>query len=260
MTGSPTLFHLQPVEVRQKILLSWSQSSLQTFRGAARSIRQLCTSTWLRSTDIIGPVLSFPRAPIHGEPGKGYDFEFLQFNSDRQDDRVLETDIVIIGSGCGGGVCAKNLAEAGLRVIVTEKGRYWPPEYLPMSEKDGGYHLFDSGGVIASDDASVSMISGSTWGGGGTVNWSASLQTQAFVREEWAREGLSFFTSSAFQTSLDRVCQRMGVSTKYIEHNVNNQILAEGARKLGYGHVDVPQNTGGKKHYCGYCTLGCGAY
>ena len=51
----------------------------------------------------------------------------------------------------------------------------------------------------------------------------------------------------------------MGVSTKHVEHNRNNQILAEGARKLGYSHKAVPQNTGGNKHHCGYCTLGCGA-
>lgn len=51
----------------------------------------------------------------------------------------------------------------------------------------------------------------------------------------------------------------MGVSTKYIEHNENNRILLEGSRKLGYSAKEVPQNTGGNKHYCGYCTLGCGA-
>jgi choline dehydrogenase-like flavoprotein len=51
----------------------------------------------------------------------------------------------------------------------------------------------------------------------------------------------------------------MGVSTEYVEHNINNSTLSEGARKLGYSHKMVPQNTGGNKHYCGYCTLGCGA-
>ena len=128
-----------------------------------------------------------------------------------------------------------------------------------MSEKDAGPHLFANGAAESSDDGSIACISGSVWGGGGTINWSASLQTQGFVRNEWADEGLRFFTSSAYQECLDRVCDRMGVSTRYVEHNINNQTLVEGARKLGYRHKDVPQNTGGKKHYCGYCTLGCGA-
>jgi choline dehydrogenase-like flavoprotein len=33
----------------------------------------------------------------------------------------------------------------------------------------------------------------------------------------------------------------------------------EGARRLGMTYKPVPQNTGGKEHFCGHCTLGCGA-
>lgn len=167
--------------------------------------------------------------------------------------------MVIVGSGCGGGVCAKNLAEAGHRVMVVEKAYHWPTEHLPMTERDAGIHLFANGGIESSDDSSIAVIAGQAWGGGGTINWSASLQTQAFVRREWADKGLSFFTSSDFQDSLDRVCHRMGVSTEFVEHNKNNEALYEGARKLGYSRKEVPQNTGGNKHFCGYCTLGCGA-
>lgn len=203
-------------------------------------------------------MLGFPKAPVHGKPGKGFDFEFIQFPPG-DEPVILETDVVIVGSGCGGGVCAKNLAEAGNRVIVVEKAYHYPPEYLPMSEADAGVHLFMNGGVDISDDNSTVIIAGRAWGGGGTINWSASLQTQQYVRQEWADAGLPFFTSSAFQDSLDRICHRMGVSTDHIEHSSTNQMLHEGARKLGYSARLVPQNTGGNKHYCGYCTLGCGA-
>ena len=51
----------------------------------------------------------------------------------------------------------------------------------------------------------------------------------------------------------------MGVSTDYIQHNQTNQMLLNGARKLGYAHSVVPQNTGGKEHSCGHCTFGCGS-
>ena len=215
-------------------------------------------SAWARTSSTLGPVLGFPRAPVHGKPGKGFDYEFIQLPPSAEPE-TLETDVLIVGSGCGGAVCAKNLAAAGHRVMVVEKGYHWAPEHLPMSEKDGPIHLFANGGVESSDDNSMVIVSGSTFGGGGSVNWSASLQTQAFVRKEWADTGLPFFTSSEFQDCLDRVCDRMGVSTKHVEHNRNNQILADGARKLGFSHKTVPQNTGGNKHHCGYCTLGCGA-
>ena len=204
-------------------------------------------------------MLGFPRIPVHGKPGNGFEYSFMQFPPGTEPE-IIETDVVVVGSGCGGGVCAKNLAaEEGYRVIVVEKAYHYPPEYLPMSKSDADVHLFMNGGIDASDDSSIAVLAGQAWGGGGTVNWSASLQTQGFVRKEWADGGLPLFTSSEFQDSLDRVCQRMGVSDTHIEHNPTNAFLLEGARKLGYSAKVVPQNTAGKRHYCGYCTLGCGA-
>ncbi|KAL9626031.1 MAG: hypothetical protein Q9204_007637 [Flavoplaca sp. TL-2023a] len=258
LTGYSTSFCLQPVNVRQQILQGWSQAYFPQLRQMVKSFAALTIATWVKQSNAINPVLGFPRAPVHGKPGKGFDYSFLEIPPG-QDQEVVETDVIIVGSGCGGGVCAKNLAEAGHRVLVTDRAYHFPAKHLPMSSTDAGIHLFHNGGVDTSDDNSVAFLAGQAWGGGGTVNWSASLQTQGFVRQEWADEGLSFFTSSEYQDCLDRVCQRMGVSTKYIEHNENNRVLIEGARKLGFNAKEVPQNTGGNKHYCGYCTLGCGA-
>lgn len=257
-TGYTTSFHLQPVNIRHQILQKWSQSYLPHLRQSAKGLEALVCAIWTKTSPTISPVLGFPRSPVHGKQGKGFDYSFIQFPPGAES-QEMETDVVIIGSGCGGGVCAKNLAEAGNRVIVLDKAYHWGPEYLPMTESDAGIHLFANGGIESSDDSSIACISGQSWGGGGTINWSASLQTQGFVRKEWADQGLPFFTSSEFQYSLDRICHRMGVSTDHVEHNKNNAYLAEGARRLGYSHKVVPQNTGGNKHYCGYCTLGCGS-
>ena len=257
-TGYTTSYHLQPINVRQQILQGWARSYLPPLKQSAKALESLLISAWSRTSPTLGPVLGFPRAPVHGKPGKGFAYDFLQLPPGAEPE-ILETDVIVVGSGCGGAVCAKNLAAAGHRVMVVEKAYHWGPEHLPMSEKDGFIHLFANGGVDSSDDNSIVIVAGQAWGGGGTVNWSASLQTQAFVRKEWADTGLPFFTSSEFQDSLDRVCDRMGVSAKYVEHNHNNQILANGARKLGYSQKAVPQNAGGNQHYCGYCTFGCGS-
>lgn len=201
-------------------------------------------------------MLGFPRVPVHGKPADGFEYQFLQFPPGEQPE-TLETDVVIIGSGCGGAVAAKNLAEAGHRVLVVEKSYHYPSKYFPMTQSNGMIHLFESGGSCVTDDGCMAVLAGSTWGGGGTINWSASLQTQSYVRQEWADSGLPFFTSAEFQKSLDRVCDRMGVNTQSIKHNHGNQVILEGARKLGYAANTVPQNTANREHYCGYCTLGC---
>ncbi|KAH7128352.1 hypothetical protein B0J11DRAFT_431142 [Dendryphion nanum] len=258
LTGSATPIGDQPIHVRESIIRGWASARLPLLRQLFRSLTMLTKQTWIKISPNLPLILGVPRVPTGMIPGKGFDYEFIQFPpGDRPE--IIETDVVIVGSGCGSAVCAKNLAEAGNRVIVVETGYHWTPDHYPMAEAVGWQHLFMNGAFVNSDDTSTSIVAGQSWGGGGTVNWSASLQTQGFVRKEWADGGLPFFTSAAFQTSLDRVCERMGVSADHIQHNPQNEKLMEGARKLGYAHKAVPQNTGGKQHNCGHCTFGCGS-
>ncbi|KAF3034157.1 hypothetical protein E8E12_004598 [Didymella heteroderae] len=258
LTGYLTPISEQPVHIREAIVRSWKTARLGPIRSLHRSLTVLSRQTWIKITPTLRRVLGVPRVPTGMKPGKGYDYEFIQLPPGEKPE-VIETDVVIVGSGCGGAVCAKNLAEAGHRVLVVEKAYHWTPDHFPMSEADGWNHLFMNGAFISSDDTSTSIVAGQAWGGGGTVNWSASLQTQGYVRKEWADRGLPFFTSERFQECLDRVCGRMGVSADYIEQNRANAMLLEGARKLGYSHKVVPQNTGGAQHRCGHCTFGCGS-
>jgi choline dehydrogenase-like flavoprotein len=181
----------------------------------------------------------------------------MQFdNSDAQ--FQIDTDVVIVGSGCGSGVVARTLAMAGYRVLVVDKGHHYETSSLPLEQSAGYFHLFEQGGLVSSEDGSISTLAGSCFGGGGTVNWSACLQPQNTVRDEWAeKRGLGFFKSPEFQARLDSVCERMGVSNEPISHNHGNSILLEGARRLGYSAKQVPQNTGHGEHQDGYCSLGC---
>ena len=262
LTGHATPLDCLPIASRESILQGWANARLPILRDLHRSLTSLVKVFWIRTSPTLGKVLGYPRSPVHAIPaGQGFPFAFIQVPpSPTAEPEVIETDVVIVGSGCGGAVAAKTLAEAGLKVLVVDKAYYWPPQHLPMSELEGSVHLFANGGAYQSDDASVAIIAGSTWGGGGTINWSASLQTQGMVRREWAQKfGLPHFASADFQHDLDAVCERMGVGTSSIEHNKTNQVLLEGARKLGWSAKAVPQNTGGEAHNCGYCTLGCGS-
>ena len=262
MTGYVTPLDCLPIQDRELVLQGWATSRLPVLRGLHASLTALAISFWVRTSPTLGRVLGYPRVPAHGSPAKdGYPFRFLQFPpTNAAEPETINADVVIVGSGCGGAVAAKTLAEAGLKVLVVDKGYYWSPLRLPMSELEGSAHLFDNGGLMLSEGGKVTIAAGSSWGGGGTVNWSASLQTQGYVRHEWSQKfGLKYFTSAEFQRDLDSVCDRMGVGTTEIQHNKTNEVLLEGARKLGWSAKTVPQNTGGEAHNCGYCTLGCGS-
>ncbi|KAK3110961.1 hypothetical protein LTR53_014225 [Teratosphaeriaceae sp. CCFEE 6253] len=199
------------------------------------------------------PRAGLPRHPIPAHPlGPSYPFTFLQIPpSLTPEPELLHADVVIVGSGCGGAVAARLLAEAGMKVLLVDEAYHWPPAYLPMSESAAAAHLFANGGALQSDgDSSLALVAGRAWGGGGTVNWSAALQTPGPVRREWAGKfGLGeVFAGAGFQGDLEAVCERMGVGTAAIAQNEGNRVLLEGARKLGWSAKAVPQNTGGAAH------------
>ncbi|KAL4788925.1 hypothetical protein BDV19DRAFT_44404 [Aspergillus venezuelensis] len=256
LTGSMVPIQDQPFYVREQIFQGWADSRLPPVRAVYRALTAMFKKMWVTFSPTLYPTVGVPLVPIHGSPQDGFRFEFLQFPPGQKPE-MIETDVLVIGSGCGGSVTAKNLAEAGKRVIVVDKGYSFTNQHFPMRPNEGFNNLFEASGSITNDEGSMGVLFGSCWGGGGTVNWSASLQTQGYVRREWANRGLPFFTSLDFQTSLDRVCERMGVSTEAIKHNKANRMILESSRKLGYAAKEVPQNTGGNTHYCGHCTLGC---
>jgi len=259
LTGYTTLFHEQPILIREEILERWRLSYLPPLNLVYKQMTALGKHVWLKTSPTFPKVTGYTPLPHHVKPKSSHEYDFLQF-SPGEEPETIETDVVIVGSGCGGAVCAKNLAEAGHRVLVADKAYHFPASQLPMTEEAGGVHLYENGGAVYSDDGSIVIVAGSSWGGGGTVNWSASLQTQSFVRKEWAQDmGLTFFETAEFQECLDRVCDRMGASAEHVRHNHGNRVLLEGSRKLGYHAKAVPQNTGGTEHYCGHCTMGCGS-
>lgn len=272
MTGSTTPLHAQPLALRSRIVLQWSGSYLGPLRALYFTGESLTKVTWLAMSHTLHQVLDFPKVPKQIERHPSYDFQFLDFSNKPKSETVsIKTDVVIIGSGCGAGVVAEHLAvnlaklNPKPRILLLEKGYFHPSSHFPMDNSASGIHLFEGGGALMSDDSSIGLAAGSTFGGGGTVNWSASLQPQHFVREEWAtKHKLPFLRSQGFQTCLDEVCEKMGVckmtdeaGKAKIEHNRANEMLLEGARRMGLTAEVVPQNTAGQRHWCGRCSAGC---
>ena len=100
----------------------------------------------------------------------------------------LDADVVVVGSGAGGGVVAARLAEAGRAVLVIEAGSYVPESDLSANELDGFDRLYLDHGLVATADLSIAILAGGTLGGGTTVNWMTSIPLPDRVRHRWAVE------------------------------------------------------------------------
>ncbi|KAI0115985.1 GMC oxidoreductase [Nemania sp. FL0031] len=258
ITGYRTPVKEQPIHVREAIFQSWDNSWTNTLRRVAEIFSSLGKVAFTQHDQLFRELNDYTDFVEDYKPGPSFDYKFIQFPAGDKP-VTLDVDVVIVGSGCGGAVCAKNLAEAGHNVLVVDKGYYFPPSQLPMSAHAASEFLYEGRAPMQTDDGAIGIIAGSSWGGGGTINWSVSLQPPGYVRQEWANAGLDFFTTQEFQHCLDRVYSTMGVSDKNIRHNHGASVVLDGARKLGWHAKTCPQNTNGAEHYCGRCHNGCGS-
>lgn len=169
--------------------------------------------------------------------------KFRMLNPSIKGDTKLDFDVVIVGSGCGGAVVAAELAQAGQRVLVLEKAAYAPRAGMTGLEGEAFGRFYEMGGLVVSQDTGVTVLAGSAFGGGSTVNWACSLRTPEHVRQEWAKEyGLSRIATDEFGQSLDAVCSRIRVTADGVSHSRNNRLLMEGCSRCGYSVDVAPQN------------------
>ena len=161
---------------------------------------------------------------------------------DVTENKTLYCDVLVIGSGAGGSIVAAQLAAAGQQVLVIEKGGYAPQHEFNQQEAPMLTRHFEAGGLLASQNGSITVLAGSTLGGGTTINWAAALRTPDYVLEEWAtRHGNPHFLEKAYQQGFDYVEKRNGISRDF-KHNPQNQALLDGAQALGYRAENIPMN------------------
>lgn len=217
-------------------------------------------AVWSRASPSFLALSGYPAIPENWKPGPNYPFRFIQLPSSEFDAiETIDTDVLIVGSGCGGGVVARHLAvDCGLgdKILVVEKGYHFETQHFPMNQEAGCQLLFENGAVINTEDSSTAVAAGACWGGGGSVNWSVMLELQNYVRKEWADQGLPLFTLPEFQAAIDHVWKVTGTS-EAIRHNPANKVILDGSDKLGWANKVVSLNTAGKEHYCGQCHFGC---
>lgn len=175
-------------------------------------------------------------------------------------DTTLEADVVVVGSGSGGGVAAGELAAGGKKVIVLEAGGYFNESDFVQSELLAYQNLFLRGGFFPTADGMVNIAAGATVGGGSTVNWSNSVRTPQTVRNHWAENhGLTDVAGPEFDEHLDAVWSRIKANSEVATQNRTHERLGDAAAKLGYHYAPTDLNIDAE-HYdpavSGYSGLG----
>lgn len=132
----------------------------------------LTFNLYLRSSKAAHSVMGYVPTRTEIPPESVFRFEFLK----PEELKSHTFDVVIVGSGAGGGVAAKELAEAGLRVLVIERGKHVEHEDEPLTEGEAMELMYDKACFLQTLNGGCALIEGSVFGGGTTVNWAACLQ------------------------------------------------------------------------------------
>jgi choline dehydrogenase-like flavoprotein len=158
-------------------------------------------------------------------------------------EETLDADVCIVGSGSGGSVIAAVLAQSGLDVIVLEAAGYFNESDFNQLELPAYQQMFWRGGPNPTADGNVSLVAGTTLGGGTTINWTNCLRTRPWIREQWAEHGLEGVDGPDYDRHLDTVLERIGANDGCSDLNGTQQRLREGTDALGWSFETIVRNT-----------------
>ena len=173
-------------------------------------------------------------------------------------DVALSSDVCVIGSGAGGAVVARELAEAGRSVVVVEDGPYVRSGEFVQREDVMYPRIYREGGTTANAEYTVLVSQGRLVGGSTVPSFCLSIRPPRAILAYWARNfelpGVGF---EAIYPHLRKVEKQIGVRRITTEQlNANSTKLLLGAEQLGYrGYLPFHNRTGCVDS--GYCALGC---
>ncbi len=213
--------------------------------------------------DYLGSIGIEPQLPPAAEKPPRYMANVMP-PEDLEAETDLPCDVVIIGSGAGGGPVAATLAERGLAVAVVEEGRYAGRREFSGDIEQRMFSLWrDRGMNLALSNGVVSVPTGATVGGTTTINSGTCLSPPDSLLREWRAAGFpEDFEPDRFIRWLDRAADEIGVTDadpKWIGRI--GEIVARGAEALrveGHDveHGPLPRNAPDCDGQ-GTCQFGC---
>jgi len=171
--------------------------------------------------------------------------------------REERCDVLVIGSGAGGGTVARELiplARSGRRVIVLEQGPKLADEEFTGRELEMAEALYEAGGGFLTADRGMMLAFGRTYGGSTAVYTGTSLVAPRRIIEGWNVPGL---THAEVAKRSERYMAENNVHLlPPDEINENNDLFVRGCVRLGLRAGQFPVNVKGCRG-SGLCNLGC---
>jgi choline dehydrogenase-like flavoprotein len=178
----------------------------------------------------------------------------IQRGRDITSDTTLDCDLVVVGTGAGGAMVAREAARAGLKVIALEEGAHLLPRDFTQREDEMLPLLFQDGGGRTTDDGAITVLQGRGVGGSTVHNTNLCKRAPAAVLDGWRLDGWRADQLAPHYEVVERDLSVAPIDESRV--NRNNAILRRGVEKLGWRGGILSHNRKG----CvgsGFCELGC---
>ena len=171
-----------------------------------------------------------------------------------------KTQVVVIGSGAGGAVVAKEMAELGYQVVVLEQGPYRTNnDFVHYRPRDAFRSLYADGGMtVALGRPGVVLPHGRCVGGTTTINSGTVFRTPDALLRQWQEQlHLSGTGPDTMRPYFQRVEQIIG-ATEASWHvlSASARAIDRGCKELGLVSGPLTRNAPACAG-CGVCTFGC---
>lgn len=175
---------------------------------------------------------------------------------DLDSDEELECDIVVIGTGAGGAVVGKHLADQGYAVIFVEEGEHYRRNDFPgnlLSTVDQVYRS-----TLSIGNAPLYIPQGRLVGGSTAVNGGSSFRPPRWVTDRWCEElGSAEFSTEALDPYFERTEGILQVEPADVRYAGPPHVLFErGADALKWHRDVIRRNAPGCRGE-GFCDHGC---
>ena len=252
-------FSRLPTAARQRWVKTALRSGFQPWRLAAFWLRLLCVSAYCAQRPV-EEAIGLTRSCVADVPPRdGPRLRPIAYPEVRGN-VVERADAVVVGSGAGGAVVAKELAEAGLSVIVLEEGAYFQrDDYAEGAPWERVRRLYRDGGLtVALGRTAVPIPLGKAVGGTTVINSGTCFRTPDRVLREWEHkrgiEGIDPVTIDPIFRRVEETISVRPVPWEIIGRNA--EVFHRGVEALGYRGQPIHRNIDGCRG-CGVCTFGC---
>jgi len=178
--------------------------------------------------------------------------------SDIKKDMELKTQVCVIGSGCGGATVAKKLTDAGIDVVILERGGYYPAGKMDQNELNMAGKISDNRNLKTNHDGGNIAVGGANIGGASVHYWADSYRTPQWKLDEWEIDyGVTGHKMADLTQAWDEIEANLHVHLAQDPYfNAMNKKIKNSSDKLGWHGHRIPQ----ARQHCqksGHCMQGC---